>query len=735
MRRRSSAEPIRSLLASDGPGRPAARAVRARAIARESASALATALVWLALEEPARAQPAEEQPSPPSSPVAPPHTEEMIVYGRGEDQIGIATAGSEGHVGHADLTLRPIGRVGELLEVVPGLIATQHSGTGKANQFFLRGFNLDHGTDFATFFDGVPVNFRSHGHGQGYTDLNFVIPELVEEIDYRKGPYRADVGDFGSAGAGFMKTYDQLPETIALVTYGQYDYVRGLAASGFELGDGDAIVALEGRTNDDPYHLDANLLHLNGFTKWTGEAFGGKLRASALGYDAKWNSTDQIPKRAIGSSDPTINVSRLGWIDPELGGETTRVGATVDWTQNAEAPITASTYFLYYDFQLFSNFTYFLDDPVNGDEFEQRDQRFSWGANVGKSWSPEVLGRELEIETGFQTHLDRIPDLGLFRTNARERVSIVRRDAVTEWSGSLFTEARFDPVDWMTLVAGLRGDLFAFDVDTRSGANDSAPFNGGGEVDGLVNPKLAVIVRPHEQVELYLNGGGGFHSNDARGTTAQIDPVDGSSVPPVDAVAQQWGTELGARWQPDERFHLTSVVWFLDSESELVFVGDAGTTEPTFASQRFGVELTGFVRPVPWLALDASYSWSNARFDTLPDGQDKVPGGLEHVVAAGATVTAGGFTSSVRLRYFAAYPLVEDNTQRAASTTLVNWGNSYTWRNLTFDLTVVNLFDSKDSDIQYYYESQLAGEAAPVADTHLHPAEPRQLRGTVRVAF
>jgi len=681
--------------------------------------------------------PAETTPAGGSSaPANPPVqvADEIVVFGRGEDQIGIATAGSEGHVGHADLTLRPIGRVGELLEVVPGVIATQHSGTGKANQFFLRGFNLDHGTDFATFFDGVPVNFRTHGHGQGYTDLNFVIPELVEEIDYRKGPYRADVGDFGSAGAGFMKTYDRLPESIALATYGQYDYVRGLAASGFELGEGDAILALEGRTNDDPYHLDANLLHLNGFTKWTGEAFGGELRASALGYHAKWNSTDQIPQRAIGSSDPTINVSRLGWIDDDLGGETTRVGATVDWSQDDEAPLSASTYFLYYDFQLFSNFTYDID-TADGDEFEQRDQRFSWGGTVAQSFTPVVFARDLGIEIGVQTHLDRIPDIALIQTAERQRAEITRRDAVTEWSGSVFAEAEYEPLAWLTVVAGLRGDLYAFDVDTRSGAFGSAPFNGGGEVDGLVNPKLALIARPHEHVELYLNGGGGFHSNDARGTTLQIDPSDGSTRPPVDPLARQWGTEIGARWQPDERLHLTSVVWFLDSESELVFVGDAGTTEATFASQRFGVELTGFVRPFPWLALDATYSWSNARFDTLEDGVDKVPGGLEHVVAAGATVTAGGFSSSVRLRYFAAYPLLEDNTRRAASTTLVNWGNAYTWRNVTFDLTVINLFDSKDSDIQYFYESQLPGEAAPVSDTHLHPAEPRQLRGTVRVAF
>lgn len=662
--------------------------------------------------------------------------EEMIVFGRAEEQIGLATAASEGHIGHADLALRPIGRVGELLESVPGLIATQHSGSGKANQFFLRGFNLDHGTDFATFFDGVPVNFRSHGHGQGYTDLNFVIPELVEAIDYRKGAYRADVGDFGGAGASFLSTYDVLPESIALVTYGSNDFVRGLAATNIETDAGSGILALEARTNDDPYDLDANLLHLNGFAKWTTDLAGGKLRASATGYHARWNSTDQVPDRAIGSPDPAINVPRLGFIDPDLGGDTTRVGATLDWREDDETPLSASTYFLYYDFQLFSNFTYFLGDPLPGgvgDEFEQRDRRFAWGAKVGQDFAPTVFGRPLEISTGFDTRVDRIPDIGLFETDARQRVSIVRRDAVTEWSGALFGEARHSPVDWLTVVAGVRGDLFTFDVDTRAGVGSGT--NSGAEVDGLVSPKLSLILRPHEDYELYLNGGGGFHSNDARGTTIRIDPAEGTPVGAVDGLARQWGSEAGARWQPDERFHMTGAVWFLTSESELVFVGDAGTTEPKGSSRRFGVELTAFLRPIEWLAFDASYAWSDARFDDLPSGEDRIPGALEHVVSAGATVTVGAFSSSLRVRHFGAYPLIEDNTQRAGSTTLVNLGGAYTWKRLTFDLTVVNLFDSKDDDIQYFYASQLASEAAPAEDVHRHPVEPRQLRGTIRVAF
>ncbi len=279
--------------------------------------------------------------------------ESMVVYGRADSQLRIATAASEGRVGHADLELRPIGRVGELLEAVPGLIATQHSGPGKSNQLFLRGFNLDHGTDFAAHFDGVPVNFRTHGHGQGYLDFNFVIPELVESIDFRKGPYRADVGDFASAGASFLNTYDQLPDSIASLTIGEDRFLRGLVAVNVPVAAGEGLVALEGRTFDDPYRLDADLLHVNAFAKWTGRVGDGTLRASALGYHAEWSSTDQIPRRAIRDG----SLSRLGFVDPDLGGETTRVGATLAWVGDGPAPVEASTYFIYYRFKLISNIT------------------------------------------------------------------------------------------------------------------------------------------------------------------------------------------------------------------------------------------------------------------------------------------------------------------------------------------------------------------------------------------
>jgi hypothetical protein len=658
--------------------------------------------------------------------------ESMVVYGRAEKQIGFATSGSEGRIGKADLELRPIGRVGELLETIPGMIATQHSGPGKANQLFLRGFNLDHGTDFSVHFDGVPINLRTHAHGQGYLDLNFVIPELVASIDYRKGPYRADVGDFSSAGSSFFRTYDQLPDSIASVTIGEDAYIRGLVAANVPVPVGEAILAVEGKSFDDPFKLDANLLHISAFAKWTRPLGPGTLRLSALGYHAEWHSTDQVPRRAIHSTNPAISIPRLGYEDPDAGGTTTRIGATVGWEEDDDNPLALSAYVYYYRFKLFSNFTYYLDDPVNGDEFSQREQRVVGGASGSKDWDLGLFGSSVVLRTGANTRLDVISGLGLTNTVDRQYLSTVRRDDVNEWSASGYLDATWTPLPWMTWIVGGRGDLFVFDVNPQSGVG--ADTNGGVETDGLVSPKISLILRPYETVALYLNGGGGFHSNDARGTTIRVAP-DGQTVDSVDPIARQWGAEVGARWQPGPRLHLAAAFWFMTSQSELVYVGDAGATEPAGSSRRYGVELASFVRPVDWLAFDASYAVSDARFKNAPGGDDRIPGAIESVLSAGATLTAGPVSGGVRLRHFGSYPLLQDNSQRAGSTTLVNLEANYDWRSFRFGLTVINVFDSKDKDIEYYYESRLQPEPQPVEDVHLHPVEPRQIRASVTARF
>ena len=650
----------------------------------------------------------------------------IVVYGRAQNLIGVAAASSEGHVGRADFDTRPLQRVGELLEVVPGLIATQHSGGGKANQYFLRGFNLDHGTDFAGFLDGVPLNYRSHGHGQGYLDLNFIIPETVEYIDYSKGPYRADLSDFATAGAGKFKTYDEFAAPSLSFEGGTGDYYRGVAAGSAKLGSGTALLAVEARTDNGRYDLSENLRLFSAFGKYTVPLGDGTLRTSLSAYHVDFKSDEQVPQRAIDSG----LIGRLGFLDSDLGGRTTRIGFISQWTQDGNTPLTALAYAHYYKFKLFSNFTYFLDDPVNGDEFEQADRRTVVGGRVDKRLKAAVFGMPVDLLLGGDGRFDLIPSVGLYRTAGRVILQTVRQDDVKEGSGGLFAEATLHPTDRLRVILGARGDYYHFDVRSDLAANS------GQRHASIFSPKASVAYTPFDAVELYANYGRGFHSNDARGTSINIDPNDGNAVQPVDPLVRAEGYEAGVRVKPLSGLLLTATAWRLRLQSELLFVGDGGTTEPQGPSRRQGLEFAAFYQPTKWLTLDAEYTYSEGRLTDLPRGQDHIPGAIESVVAAGAVVQSGGFTGSLRLRHFGSVPLIEDNSVRSQPTTVVNGRVAYRYERYELAVSLLNILQSKDPEINYFYASRLPGEpAAGVEDIHLKPVEPRQVRVAATVHF
>lgn len=648
--------------------------------------------------------------------------DEIIVFGRALNLIGRASAGSEGAVGYSDFENRPLSRVGELVEVIPGLIATQHSGSGKANQYFLRGFNLDHGTDFAAFIDGTPINFRTHGHGQGYLDLNFIIPELTERIDFRKGPYFADVGDFTAAATAAFKTYDALPANIAQATIGENGYRRGLVAASIDAGGGDLLLAGETVFYDNPFDLDEDLEKYNAFLKYARSSGAADWRVSISAYDANWTSTDQVPLRAIESGQ----ISRLGFIDPDLGGKTTRIGlnAGIDignWSANA--------YAIYYDFALYSNFTYFANDPVNGDEFEQRDERITLGGAAKYAHPFTLAGAPAELRMGTDIRYDDIFNIGLFNTAGRERLSTVRDDVVTEFSAGGFAEIEVSLTDRLRASAGLRGDVYAFDIDSSIAANS------GDGSDAIVTPTAGLAWRAADALEFYANYGQGFHSNDVRGAAITVDPISLDPVDPVDVLVRTEGAELGARLERGS-FNATLVGFWLDLESELVFVGDAGTTEPNEGSRRFGVELNAFWRPADWIVMDATAAYTDARFKNAAPGDDRIPQAVESVFGAGVSFEpVNDLTATLRLRHFGAAPLIEDGSVVSEPTTIVNLGlyKDIGFTRLSFD--VLNLFDSNDADITYFFESQRQGEPAPIADIHLHPIEPRQVRASITARF
>lgn len=647
-------------------------------------------------------------------PAAPP-PDEIVVYGRGTQLVGRATSGSEGVVGYADFESRPIGRVAELAENVPGLIATQHSGEGKANQYFLRGFNLDHGTDLAGFVDGAPVNMRSHGHGQGYLDLNFLIPELVERIDYTKGPYHADKGDFAAAGTLSFVTKSALPEPLAEVSGGSFGFWRGLVAGSTRLGSNNLLLAAEATRADGPWVLDERLRKLNLLARLAAPDWS----LSLMGYTNRWVSTDQVPERAILSG----LIPRNGYIDPDLGGRSGRVALTFNW-HRGDTRLTA--YAIGSRLQLTSNFTYFLDDPVRGDEFRQIDRRGVFGGSLTQAFDAGPL----RFRIGAETRWDRIGKVGLYRTVAGTIVDTVREDRVDEVSGALFAEASATLAPGLRAVVGLRGDTIHYSVRSDLAANSGR----GGKA--ILTPKVSLAWQPARAVELYANYGEGYHSNDVRGAVIKLDPASGDPAERVPVFARARGAEIGARV---ERGALSAslVGFLLDLGSELVFVGDAGTTEPNAASHRTGIEASLFWRPTAWLAIDGAAALTRARFRGVVRGEDRIPGSVGNVLSAGVSLRpTRALTLSARLRHFGAAPLIEDGSVRSQPTTLVNFGAYLDRGKFRLGADLLNALDAKAPDISYFYPSRLPGEPADgVPDRHIHPVEPRQVRLSLRYRF
>ncbi|MBT8108697.1 MAG: TonB-dependent receptor [Gammaproteobacteria bacterium] len=655
--------------------------------------------------------------------------EEIVVIGRWTDLAGSAISASEGIVGQEELDIRPRLRTGEVLEVVPGLIITQHSGTGKGNQMFLRGFNLDHGTDFSTSIDGMPINMPSHGHGQGYTDLNFLIPELVESLEFRKGPYHAAVGDFSSTGSAHLSTFGVLPESILKIGVGQDGYRQVLVADSVDTGTGSLLYAVQGHVYDGPWvDIKEDLQRLNGVLRYSQQSDRGtEWDIMLMGYDASWNSPDQVAQRAI---DDGL-VDRLGSLDTTIGGETSRysVSGSLLRTLGDNRQLHAHAYLIDYDLDLFSNFTYFLDDPVDGDQFEQVDRRTVLGGDLSYLWS--VSNRvETTYTVGMSLRRDDIGEVGLFRTRDQQRLATVRSDKVLELSTGVYAQAETRWNDRWRTQLGLRADYFDFSVRSDLQANS------GDTNDAIVAPKLNVIYALDSDSEMYISTGRGFHSNDARGTTIRIDPETGTPVERVDPIVASTGAELGFRTFRNERLNLSASLWYLELDSELLFVGDAGITEPSRPSRRYGIELPIYYRLGSWV-FDFELALTRSRYVDEDPAGDEIPGSIERVIAAGVAVRyPNGVYGSLRARHFGDRPLTEDGVVRSGSSTVLSMLLGYRRNTMDFRVEVLNLLDVEDQDIAYFYTSRLAGEpAAGVDDVHLHPMEPRTVRASITWNF
>ncbi|MEM7015909.1 MAG: TonB-dependent receptor, partial [Pseudomonadota bacterium] len=563
--------------------------------------------------------------------------EEITVTGHRVNLISSSVSASQGLVGQTEIEVRPILRTGEILELVPGMVVTQHSGTGKANQYFLRGFNLDHGTDFNTSIDHMPVNMRTHGHGQGYTDINFIIPELVAEIAYQKGPYYAEVGDFSGAGAASFRTVERLEENLLSIGLGKDNFQRLLTAHSTELGnDSTLLFALEAQRYDGPWSdIEEDLKKLNAVARYSRPLGLGNFSLMFMGYDNRWDAADQIPQRAVTQG----LIDRLGSLDTAAGGQSSRHSLSAQW-HNQHWDITA--YAIRYQLDLWSNFTYFLDDPVNGDQFQQVDDRWVYGATGRHLFTSQFANFEVDHILGVQARFDAIDEVGLYRTQARRRIGTVRSDEVDEWSLAAYWQGTIQFTPDFRAILGLRYDHYDFDV------NDILAVNSGHTSDGIASMKLNLGYQLDDDWEFYVGVGQGFHSNDARGTVIRTDPLSGELAEPVDPLARSEGAEIGLRFFRDEYINASLSIWWLRLDSELIFVGDAGNTEATRSSRRRGVELTTYYYVNDHWTVDLEAAWSRARFDeaTFDEG-DRIEGSLPLVLSTGLTFndTNGWFGS------------------------------------------------------------------------------------------
>ncbi|WP_028312173.1 TonB-dependent receptor [Derxia gummosa] len=649
-----------------------------------------------------------------------------------DNGVGTSNAASEGAVTGALIESRPLLRTGELLEFVPGVVVTQHSGDGKANQYFLRGFNLDHGTDFATWVDGMPVNSPTHAHGQGYTDLGFVIPELVRRIDYRKGPYAADDGDFASAGSARLALRDTLPARLAQITAGSYGYRRALLAGSTDLdaegAAGSLLAALDHSRADGPWRVPENLARTSALLRWSRHLGGADTSLTAMHSQAGWTATDQIPARAVAAG-----LDRYASLDPSDGGRSARASLSFNHRQALDdGDWSASLYAVRSKLNLYSNFTYWLDSPADGDQFEQAERRTTVGGSLARSVDGTLLGLPATHRLGVQARFDRLAPVGLYTTVARTRTGTTQESEVKQSLVGIFGETTLRLAPWLRAIGGLRVDRADADVTSSLAANS------GGSAATLASPKLSFVAGPWAATEVFLNAGTGFHGNDARGTVARVSPREGTAAGAVPALVRSKGAELGLRTEAIDELRLSAALWRLDLASELVFVGDAGDTEPTHASTRHGVELSANWRPLPGLIVDADLALSRARYvgEGVAAGADRIPGAIGKAGSLGIGGENGPFSGQLQWRWFGPRPLVEDGSQRSASTVLAQARLGWRARpDLRLTLDVFNLFDRRASDIDYFYESRLPGETAAVADRHFHPVEPRSARLTLAWMF
>ena len=669
-----------------------------------------------------------------------PTLQEVAVSAASQQMTGIADSASEGTVTAKQLAARPLLRPAEAMETVPGMIVTQHSGDGKANQYFLRGFNLDHGSDFASYIDGMRVNNVSHAHGQGYMDLNFLIPELIGRLRYRKGVYAAEDGDFAVTGSARIDYARTLAAPFVDLTVGGHDYRRLLAAGSRALTDDiNALAAVEYVGNNGPWDVPEHVGKRNLVMKLSrGTAQNGQA-LSLMAYDAQWTATEHVPERAIDNGE----IGRYGTLAPRDGGRTHRYSLSYDWAESGTDVLRrANVYVIDYGLNLFSSPSGLLDG-----QHEQADQRTAWGGNASQTWLLGERGFDSEATLGVQFRQDRI-DLGLYQTVDRQRTAVTRLDRVTENALGIYGELRSQWQPWLRSSLGLRWDGLRASVTPVAGVFNMN--NGGNASASQLSPKLGIVIGPFAgpfsqapSTEYFLNWGRGFHSNDARGATTRSNVNDGSSVATNPLMVQATGSEIGVRTSPLPGWQSSLTLWQMALDSELIFIGDEGVTEPRGSSHRHGIEWSNYYSNGRGLIVDGDIAISRAKLNEASNGGRHVPNAVPLTASLAATLDEGSaWFSGVRLRYLGAYALEETNTEKSTAFWTVNLKLGYRLSTqVQFSADILNLFDRRANDIEYWGTSCTRSEGAGCNGgagfdgRSIHPLEPRTLRLGMRLSF
>ncbi|MYG00134.1 TonB-dependent receptor plug domain-containing protein [Candidatus Poribacteria bacterium] len=676
----------------------------------------------------------------------------------------VYSTGSSRSIRDFDLNIRPVSTAQDMLQLAPGLVIAQHAGGGKAEQIFLRGFDADHGTDVAILSDSVPVNMVSHGHGQGYADIHFAIPELVESIDVFKGPYFARYGNFSTAGSVQFRTKDKIDGNMLKIEGGEFNTQKftGMFQIPTISEHQNAYFAGQFYNTDGPVESVQDFQRLNLFGKFrTDLNETSKLSVSASSFSSAWDASGQIPQRAVESS----LISRFGTIDDLEGGQTGRQNLNLIYTTTSKdnSSFIFQPYFCQYNFKLFSNFTFFLNDPENGDMIEQTDDRTIVGLNTEYNLIQSIYSIQANTTFGGGFRADDIA-VSLWHSPNRRRLTQRVDSGIIERNLFLWAQEELIISPKLRFQLGLRGDYFTFNVedrlDTSSDQTVNLPHASGYAQEAMLNPKFNMVISPIQSLDVFLNFGTGFHSNDARDVVIEQTISDLEQTfkrqdlsenqinerltqmnfnrehVGIRTLPRAIGAEFGTRYQFLDRINIGFAGWWLGLDEELVFVGDAGETEISGKSQRVGIDIEGRGQILSWLWVDADVNLSQGKYVDEPADANQIP--LAPRITSTGGVTAmhpSGWDVSLRYRYIGDRPANEDGSLTAEGYTLVNLGISYTYVPFKYFVTVENLFDVDWNEAQFDTESRLRNETDPVSEIHFTPGNPLNLQAGISFQF